>query len=478
MSSALETGHPSIWNAIVDACPLTASGQTRLAKVLALMAARPKATCILGTYRQKVVGIATRSDVLSALATSKDWHQIRLSSSLTRPVITVSQSEDYKIYSLLEQCEQQQISHLPVVDNQNYLVGLIHKNTLLKHHTVNESNAQRQQNNQQSSQQPNPQPNQRAQLVAQITLKIRQSLQIKEILQTTVDEVMRLLQADRVLIYQVLPNGTGKAVSEAVAAPYPPILGMTFPEEVFPEEYQVRYAQGRVHSVADVHAPNSGLSECLVEFIEQLHIRSKLIVPIVNTMTAASAQSGSLSQHLWGLLIAHQCSGPRVWSDFEQDLMQQLAGQISLAFSQGQLLEYLEDRVRLRTAELTATNRSLQTEIQDRQLAEAALRNSEAQLRLITNHLPVLIAYVDSQQRYQFTNEVYQHWLGQSPADSYGASIEQVMGEAYYKKNRPYIEAVLAGKQVSYESELTFQDGRSHSVSVAYVPHIDTNQTG
>ncbi|MEL7227037.1 MAG: PAS domain-containing sensor histidine kinase, partial [Cyanobacteria bacterium J06576_12] len=67
---------------------------------------------------------------------------------------------------------------------------------------------------------------------------------------------------------------------------------------------------------------------------------------------------------------------------------------------------------------------------------------------------------------------------GQSPANSYGASIEQVMGEAYYEKNHPYIEAVLAGKQVSYESELTFQDGRSHSVSVAYVPHIETNQAG
>jgi GAF domain-containing protein len=57
---------------------------------------------------------------------------------------------------------------------------------------------------------------QRAELFAEVTLKIRQSLQLKEILRTTVSEVQRILQADRVLIYQVLADGTGKAISEAV----------------------------------------------------------------------------------------------------------------------------------------------------------------------------------------------------------------------------------------------------------------------
>ena len=39
-------------------------------------------------------------------------------------------------------------------------------------------------------------------LFSEVTFKIRQSLQLKEILRTTVTEVQRLLQADRVLIYQ------------------------------------------------------------------------------------------------------------------------------------------------------------------------------------------------------------------------------------------------------------------------------------
>jgi two-component system sensor histidine kinase VicK len=50
---------------------------------------------------------------------------------------------------------------------------------------------------------------QRVELFAEVTLKIRQSLQLQEILQTAVTEVQRILQADRVLIYQVCANGTG-----------------------------------------------------------------------------------------------------------------------------------------------------------------------------------------------------------------------------------------------------------------------------
>ncbi|MEM9152928.1 MAG: histidine kinase dimerization/phospho-acceptor domain-containing protein, partial [Cyanobacteria bacterium P01_F01_bin.3] len=286
--------------------------------------------------------------------------------------------------------------------------------------------------------------------------------------------MQRLLDADRVLIYQVLPDGTGKPISEAVVAPYPAILGFSFPEEVFPEEYQTLYARGRVQAIADVHAPESGLADCLVEFIQQWGIQSKLIVPIVHPLKPEQSVGNSpLRNHLWGLLIAHQCRSPRKWSEFELDLMQQLADQISIALSHGQMVEYLEERVRLRTAELIQANHALNQEIEDRKKVEAALRQSEQQLRLITNNLPVLIAYIDRNQRYRFNNQAYQHWFGQAPTDIYGKSIKTVMGAAHYQAIRSYIKTALAGNQVIYESELTLKDGHCHSVSVTYIPHIE-----
>jgi two-component system, OmpR family, sensor histidine kinase VicK len=343
---------------------------------------------------------------------------------------------------------------------------------------------------------------QKAELFAEVTLKIRQSLHLKEILRTTVSEVQRILQADRVLIYQVLPNGTGKAISESVLPDFQSILNCEFPEEVFPPDYQALYARGRVQAIADVHDPQAGLADCLVEFVDQFGIQAKLIVPIVLNWHSPAVTSASPAREtqsstdrlatdglatdelatdelaqtpnqLWGLLIAHHCQAPHDWSDFELELMQQLADQIGIAISQGELLEHLEDIVADRTAELRQVNLNLQQEITDRQQAETALRRSEEQMRLITNGLPVLIAYVDTEQRYQFNNQAYGTWLGQAPDQIRGHHLQAVWGDVAYPLMEPWVTRALAGEVVTYETEIQWADGRCRSVSVTYIPHQD-----
>jgi two-component system, OmpR family, sensor histidine kinase VicK len=317
---------------------------------------------------------------------------------------------------------------------------------------------------------------QRVKLFSEVTLNIRQSLQLKEILRATVTEVQRILQSDRVLIYQVLPNGTGKPISEAVLPDYPAILGMEFPEEVFPKDYQALYAQGRVRAIANVHDKSAGLAECLIEFIDQFDIQSKLIVPILQNLNSIQPTEGDPQNQLWGLLIAHQCSCPRIWTDAEQELMQQLADQISIAIAQSQLLENLEEVVEARTAQLQQMNHNLQKEINDRMEAEAALLQSEEQLRLITNALPVLIAYVDRQQKYQFNNQAYENWFNQSPTEIQGLHLETVWGKDNYPRMQSSVEAALAGQIVTYENEVIIRDEISKTVNVTYIPHLDEQQ--
>ncbi len=447
-------------SAIIETHPVTVSSQTTLPKVLAQMAATPEASCIVALHRRQVVGIATHKDLIRALTQHPDWHDMTLSQVMSCPVVTVSHSDLNKLDRLLKRFDQHQIDHLLVVDDKGNLIGTIDRSRLLQ--AAHEQGVKTQ--------------HQRDQLFSEIALKIRQSLQLKDILHTTVNEVQRLLQADRVLIYQVFADGTGSTISESVVSPYPAILGIPFPEEVFPEDYQALYAQGRVRAIADVHASTSGLADCLVEFIEQWGIQAKLIVPIVHPLKSPADEAPS-RHDLWGLLIAHQCQAPRQWSEFEIELMQQLAGQISIALSQGQLMEYLEERVKLRTSELTQANQALQQEIQERKQVGAALRQSEEQLRLVTDNLPVLIAYVDAQQRYRFNNQAYEHWLGRIPADIYGQSLAAVMDSGDYETIRPYVETVLSGTQATYEGELTFRDGQVHSVSVTYIPHIEKTET-
>jgi two-component system, OmpR family, sensor histidine kinase VicK len=317
------------------------------------------------------------------------------------------------------------------------------------------------------------QERQRAELFAEIIFKIRQSLQLKEILRTIVTEVQQVLKADRVLIYQVLPDGTGKPISESVRPEYLAILGMNFPEEVFPLEYQQLYEQGRVRAIADVRDVTAKVADCLVDFVEQFGVRAKLIVPILHSASLHSSANSPPSNRLWGLLIAHQCDRPRQWTDFELELMQQLANHISIALAQGERWGQLEAVVAERTAELQAVNFSLQQEINERKQMEMALRKSEEQLRSITNALPVLIAYVDAQECYQFNNQAYEDWLGQSPQVIQGYHLQKVWGEDCYRRMQPHVSSALAGEAVTYENEIKLQDGSTRSVSSTYIPHLD-----
>ena len=69
------------------------------------------------------------------------------------------------------------------------------------------------------------QQTERERLVSQIAHHIRKSLNLDEVLVTTVAEVKQFLQADRVLIYQISEDGTGCAITETVSENYPCILG-------------------------------------------------------------------------------------------------------------------------------------------------------------------------------------------------------------------------------------------------------------
>ncbi|MBE9113818.1 PAS domain S-box protein, partial [Nodosilinea sp. LEGE 07298] len=112
-------------------------------------------------------------------------------------------------------------------------------------------------------------------------------------------------------------------------------------------------------------------------------------------------------------------------------------------------------------------------DVHDRKQAEEALRQRETELRLVTNAVPALIAFVDAEQRYRFNNQGYEDWFGQSAADLYGRHIRDVMEEDSYERIRPYIEQVLAGQQVTFERSVESKNGRIRYLTATYVPRIN-----
>jgi PAS domain S-box-containing protein len=115
----------------------------------------------------------------------------------------------------------------------------------------------------------------------------------------------------------------------------------------------------------------------------------------------------------------------------------------------------LEERVEARTLELAV---------------------SAARLQLITDSLPVLISYVDNQQRYQFNNKTYEDWFGLPRHQVYGKTVAEVLGPQAYVKLESQINRVLAGEPVDFLTELPYQFGNTRLVSALYVPHWQDNQ--
>jgi PAS domain S-box-containing protein len=107
--------------------------------------------------------------------------------------------------------------------------------------------------------------------------------------------------------------------------------------------------------------------------------------------------------------------------------------------------------------------------------AEEALRASEAQLRLMADSLPVLISYVDREQRYQFNNVAYARWFGISRDSLQGAPIRNVLGDHAYEAVRGYVEKALAGEEVRFETEMRTQGDHGRHILAHYVPNVDGN---
>ena len=190
----------------------------------------------------------------------------------------------------------------------------------------------------------------RERVVAQIAQKVFRSLDLNEILQTTVTEVRQFLQTDRVVVFQVEPDGNGRVIAESVGAEWRSILADQIYGPCFVESYVDLQRQGRVTVKADIY--DGSIDPCHVQLLAGCQVRANLVVPILH------------DDQFWGVLIAHHCAAPRQWQSLEIDLLQQLSTQVSVAIRQAELYQQAQD------------------ELAERKRTEEVLRGSEERLRL------------------------------------------------------------------------------------------------
>lgn len=205
-------------------------------------------------------------------------------------------------------------------------------------------------------------------LLNHVTVQIRQSLELPEILATAVEQVRELLQVDRLVIYQfeerrVADAEMGNDRATTVAAPAVGLGQVTYEAKasaaiasvlnweegmgcfVDRPDFLKKYSQGNTAAIEDIETAYAD-SPCFLELMRKAGVRAKLVVPIV------------VEEKLWGLAIAHECS-TRQWLQNEKEFLEHIAEHLALGIQQAGLYalvqkqkQTLEQHVSERTQEL------------------------------------------------------------------------------------------------------------------------------
>ncbi|MBW4616230.1 MAG: response regulator [Desmonostoc vinosum HA7617-LM4] len=196
----------------------------------------------------------------------------------------------------------------------------------------------------------------RQRLIAMTALRIRQSLNIEQILNTAVSEVQQMLKCDRVLVYQFLSEMNGEIVASSIESCNTLVLRdrLESPLEnhgqyIYHEERAELGIEKRGPLVSAPYSPaffantqysisnpqyiyEAGLSNCYGTLQEQFKTKANLLVPI------NLSNNGKSTPKPWGLLIAQQSSGERQWQTDDAQMLHEVSVQLAIAIQQAELL--------------------------------------------------------------------------------------------------------------------------------------------
>jgi two-component system sensor histidine kinase/response regulator len=163
----------------------------------------------------------------------------------------------------------------------------------------------------------------REKVLVQMTQRIRQSLNVDEVLDVGVEEVRHYLGIDRVVIYRFSSDWSGRIIAESVSSGSFSILNEIIHDPCFENGGYKPYQQGHISTIVNIDT--DAIAPCHRELLVRLSVRANLVVPILQGTS------------LWGLLVAHHCSAPRSWQAGEIELLRQLSEQLAIAIQQSQL---------------------------------------------------------------------------------------------------------------------------------------------
>ena len=118
---------------------------------------------------------------------------------------------------------------------------------------------------------------------------------------------------------------------------------------------------------------------------------------------------------------------------------------------------------------------AIRSDITERKIAEEKIKESEQFIKTITDNLPALISYWDSEQKCLFANRPYSHWFEKEPNAIIGILKSDLLNREEFTEHEKYIEKVLNGVPQRFERSLHKKDGSKIYLSTQYIPDKQNN---
>ena len=260
-----------------------------------------------------------------------------------------------------------------------------------------------------------------------VITRIRESLDLETIFQTTAQEVRQLLKVDQVGIFflQSEEYWEGQFMAEDCGQGITSVLEEKIYDHHFGETYAPLYKAGRMYILNNIDE-SSPKDNNYTQTLKHFGIKANVVSPIMN------------GTELWGLLCIHQYQTARQWQLSEIEFIDQIAKHLGVALEQWSQVEQLKLQA-AQLAHISSRERALE---QQQLLSQTinAIRDSlhiEEIFDTTTKSIQSLFK-TDRVVIYQFNQDWSGQFVAESVADGWPELVnsQSIVQDAYLMENQ------------------------------------------
>ena len=234
---------------------------------------------------------------------------------------------------------------------------------------------------------------QRERGLSKLQERLRSAKDEQTVFQIATQDGRKLLNSDRLAIYQFDADWSGRFIAESAAPGWVDLIKTVhIVQDTFLQRSQGgRYKDGECFAVNDIYT--QGHQACHIQLLEQFEARAYVLAPIFGA-----------NRKLWGLIGVYQNSGTRKWQEEEIETLRQMGLQVGIAMEQIDYIKQLQKR-----ADQEQTINRIADKIRQSLVVDDVFSSVVQEIRQASK--------ADRSVVYQFNSD----WSGQVVAESVGS---------------------------------------------------------